>query len=250
MSLDHTAQSSITERFSADGYVHVPSLGVDAAELAKARGILDQLFDRFVDVPRQFAHDLAGGADPAKPILPEINAVSTLAPELRRTGVFRAAQKLARQLLGPNAYVIYDHAIYKPPGLAGTTSWHQDSGYDSERTNRLAIWIPFQDTSVQDGAMRYVARSHLGGRQTHLERTTADGKQVKYLEVDEATVSEAPCQLGGATAHDFHMVHGAGPNMGTNTRRAWILDFTTGSVAERAIEAAKEKVRIRRYRVL
>jgi ectoine hydroxylase-related dioxygenase (phytanoyl-CoA dioxygenase family) len=230
--------------------VHVPSLGVDTAELTRARVILDQLFDRFVEVPRQFAHDLAGGADPAKPILPEINAVSTLAPELRKTALFQAAEKLAKQLLGPNAYVIYDHAIYKPPGLAGTTSWHQDSGYDAERTNRLAIWIPFQDTSVEDGAMRYVGGSHLGGRQRHLERTTADGKQVKYLEVDEATVSEAPCLLGGATAHDFHTVHGAGPNLGVNTRKAWILDFTTGSVLERAKEAAKEKVRIRRYRVI
>jgi ectoine hydroxylase-related dioxygenase (phytanoyl-CoA dioxygenase family) len=250
MTLDHTAQSSLRERFAEQGFVHVPSLGVDPAELTRARAVLDQLFDRFVDVPRQFAHDLAGGADPANPILPEINAVSTLAPELRRTGLFRAAQQLARQLLGPSAYVIYDHAIYKPPGLAGTTSWHQDSGYDTERTNRLAIWIPFQDTSVEDGAMRYVAGSHLGGRQTHLERTTADGKTVQHLLVDESTVTEAPCLLGGATAHDFHMVHGAGPNLGTNTRRAWILDFTTGSVAERAIEAAKEKVRVRRYRIL
>jgi ectoine hydroxylase-related dioxygenase (phytanoyl-CoA dioxygenase family) len=250
MTLDYTAQPSLNERFSEQGFVHVPSLGVDTAELTRARVVLDQLFDRFVDVPKQFAHDLAGGADPAKPILPEINAVSTLAPELRRTGLFRAAQTLARQLLGPDAYVIYDHAIYKPPGLAGTTSWHQDSGYDAERTNRLAIWIPFQDTSVEDGAMRYVPRSHLGGRQQHLERTTADGKTVQYLQVDEATVVEAPCLLGGATAHDFHMVHGAGPNLGVNTRKAWILDFTTGSRAERAIEAAKEKVRVRRYRVL
>ena len=250
MTIDHAAPSVINEQFARQGWVHVPSLGVDSAELSRARAVLDRLFDRFVDVPRQFAHDLAGGADPAKPILPEINAVSTLAPELRKTAVFHAAHQLAKQLLGPNAYVLYDHAIYKPPGLAGTTSWHQDSGYDPDRTNRLAIWIPFQDTSVEDGCMRYVARSHLGGRQTHLERTTADGKTVKYLEVDEATVAEAPCLLGGATAHDFHTVHGAGPNLGVNTRKAWILDFTTGSVAERAIEAAKEKVRVRRYRVL
>lgn len=249
MTINHTAPS-ITDRFKAQGFVHVPSLGADPAELQRARAMLDHLFDRFEHLPRKFAHDLAGASNPARPGLPEINAVSVLAPELRRTGVFRAAQQLARQLLGPSAYLITDHAIYKPPGLGGTTSWHQDSGYDAVRTNRLAVWIPFQDTSVEDGSMRYVPGSHLGGRRQHLKRTASEGKTVKYLEVDEADVVDQPCMFGGAISHDFHMIHGAGPNLGTSTRRAWILDFTTGSVVDRAVEAATSRARSRRYRVV
>jgi len=245
--VDHRA---IKDQFVERGYVHVPSLGVTPADLAEARGYLDQLFDRFAELPPQFAHDLGRGEDRAHPVLPEIVAVSTLAPALRRTKVFEAALEVARELLGPTAYVLYDHAIYKPPGQAGATSWHQDSGYDTEHTERLAVWIPFQDTGVVDGAMRYVPRSHLGGRQQHLTRTTPDGKTVSYLDVDESAAVDQPCDLGGATAHDFHTVHGAGANLGNDVRRAWILDFGVGSRVDRAIEAAKEKVRIRRFRVI
>jgi hypothetical protein len=243
-------QRSINEEFTERGYVHVPSLGVSAAELAEARALLDRLFDRFVDLPQQFAHDLGRGADRARPVLPEIVAVSTLAPALRRTRVFDAALGVARQILGPDAFVLYDHAIYKPPGQAGATSWHQDSGYDQEHAERLAVWIPFQDTGVVDGAMRYVPGSHLSGRQPHLTRTTPDGKTVNYLDIDGSQAVDQPCALGGATAHHFHMVHGAGANLGTDIRRAWILDFGVGSRAARAVEAAKEKMRARRFRVL
>lgn len=250
MTLNGIDMQAVKDKFTRDGYVVVPSLGVAPAEFTTARTILDELFDRFESIPPQFAHDLGGSTDRSNPVLPEINAVSTLAPALRRTELFRAALALAQQLLGPGAYPLYDHAIYKPPGLAGTTSWHQDSGYDPGRVQRLAVWMPFQDTAVTDGAMRYVPGSHHGGARRHLTRTTADGKSVMYLEVDEADVAEAPCPMGGATAHDLHTVHGAGPNLGENVRRAWIVDFTVGSLAARTVEAAKEKVRVRRYAVM
>ena len=239
----------VKAQFAEQGYLHVPSLGVPAAELEQARTLLDGLFDDFAALPQQFAHDLGGNPDRTQPILPEINAVSTLVPALRRTALFRAAQDLARTILGPNAYLLYDHAIYKSPGKQGTTSWHQDSGYDTEHETRLAIWIPFQDTASIDGAMRYVPGSHLGGRREHLSRVASDGKSVEYLEVADGEWVDVPCVFGGATLHDFHTVHGSGPNLGNQVRKAWILDFGVGSLVERSVWAAKEKVRARRYAV-
>lgn len=233
--------------FSEQGFVHVPSLGVAPGDLDVARTALDHLFESFAQVPRQFAHDLGGGTDPENPILPEINAVSTLAPVLRRTAVFRAALRVATDLLGPGTHLVYDHAIYKPPGLAGTTSWHQDSGYDDELETRLAIWVPFQDTDVADGCMRYVPQSHLGGRRVHSLKTTADGKTVKYLDVADGDAVDVPCRAGGATVHDFHTVHGAGPNLGSNVRKAWIMDFTTSTPGAYATWWLKDKLRARRY---
>lgn len=247
MTVHDIQHTSINNRFAEQGYLHVPFLGVAAPEVTSTGAILDGLFDRFATLPRRFAHDLGAGQNTTGgPVLPEILDVSTLAPALRRTPLFRAARRLARQLLGPGAYLIYDHAIYKPPGRAGTTSWHQDSGYDPQLTNSLAIWIPFQDTAVVDGAMRYVPGSHLDGPRPHLSRTGPGGKVVEYLEVDDAEAIDQPCSLGGVTVHDLHMVHGAGPNLGTNVRRAWILDFATASLARRSISAAKYKVRSRR----
>lgn len=247
MTIGSVPQTVLKKRFAEQGYLQVPSLGVTSTDMEEARRLLDGLFERFETVPAQFAHDLGGGADRSRPVLPEINAVSTLVPVLRRTRLFAAARDLARQLLGPGAYLLYDHAIYKPPGLQGTTSWHQDSGYDTEHDTRLAIWIPFQDTEVVDGAMRYVPGSHCGGRREHLTRVTSDGTTVQYLDVGEHQAVDVPCPRGGATLHDIHTIHGAGPNLGSQVRKAWILDFTAGPAKERLLWAAKEKVKARRY---
>ncbi len=231
---------SINDRFAEQGYLHVPSLGLAEADFASARAILDGLFDRAATLPRRFAHDLGEARESTgKPVLPEILEVSILAPALRRTPVYRAAHRLARQLLGPGTHLLYDHAIYKPPGAAGTTSWHQDSGYDPDLSHGLAIWIPFQDTAAVDGAMRYVPGSHLGGARPHLSRTNPDGKTVMYVEVDESEAVDQPCNFGGATVHDLHMVHGAGPNLGANVRRAVILDFSTKSLPRRVYRSTK-----------
>jgi len=246
MTLRENDEMTLNERYAAQGYLHVPSLGVSNADVKAAGALLDGLFDRFDTLPRRYAHDLGGGSDRKNPVLPEILDVSTLEPRLRRSPVFKAARGLARQLLGPDAHLVYDHAIYKPPGKAGTTSWHQDSGYDDALTESLAIWIPFQDTDVIDGAMRYVPGSHLGGPLPHGSRTGPDGKTVKYLEVDESTVVEAPCALGGVTLHDLHMVHGAGPNLGNQVRRAWVLDFVKSSRLRRSASAVRHVVKARR----
>jgi len=243
MTLGDIGRPSTTDFFAEKGYAHVPSIGLAPEDFASARVLLDGLFDRFSSLPRRFAHDLGASPESAgPPVLPEILEVSTLAPALRRTPVFRAAYALARQMLGEQAFLVYDHAIYKPPGTSGTTSWHQDSGYDPKASDGLAIWIPFQDTGVIDGAMRYVPGSHLGGPLPHLSRTNPDGKVVKYLEVADSDAVDVPCELGGATMHGLHTIHGAGPNLGGNVRRAWILDFEAMSPLRRAYRTSKRAV--------
>jgi ectoine hydroxylase-related dioxygenase (phytanoyl-CoA dioxygenase family) len=249
MTIEGAAVVPMTEQFEREGFVHIPSLGVTTADLTAARLVLDKLFDDFASLPEQFAHDLGGGQDRSRPVLPEINAVSTLAPQLRRSPVFAAAKRVATELLGPGTHLAYDHAIYKPAGAGGTTAWHQDSGYDPEDIPRLAIWIPFQDTRVEDGSMRYVPKSHLGGRQAHVTETRPSGKKVQRLPVDEAMAVDQPCDLGGAIAHHFHTAHGAGPNLGTDIRKAWILDFTRSAPAKRMVAWARDKAVTQKYKL-
>lgn len=223
----------------AEGYAHLPDLGVSPAELAEARTLLDGLFDRFDELPGDKAHDLGTAGDRRRATVPEVLDCSLLEPALRRTAVWAAAHRVARAVLGPGTYSTYDHAIYKPPGIGGSTSWHQDAGFDQVLDHGLAIWVPFQDTGVVDGCMRYVPRSHLAGRLDHLVRTGSSGKEVHHLDVDEQTAVDVPCRAGGVTMHDFYTVHGAGSNAGTGTRRAWVIDFSTAPLHRRALRSVK-----------
>ena len=251
MRAQSTDTSTLWAQFAEQGYAHMPDLGASPAEFAEVGAILDQLFDRYDELPRRFASDLGLAAnEDGRAALPEIIEVSTLAPELRRTAVYRAAHRMARRLLGPGTYLKFDHAIYKPPGAAGTTSWHQYSGYDTTSTTGLAVWIPLQDTHATDGAMRYVPGSHLGGPLPHLSRVNDEGKPLYYLDVDEADAAHQPCALGGAIAHHLHTIHGAGPNLGPRVRRALILDFSTAPLPQRSVAALVHRLRSGRHAVL
>lgn len=102
--------------------------------------------------------------------------------------------------------------------------------------------MPFQDTEVADGCMRYVPRSHLDGRLPHLVRNGAGGKQAFHLEVADETAVDVPCAAGGVTMHDFYLVYGARSNVGRQTRRAWVIDFATAPLHRRALRGAKRAV--------
>lgn len=231
------------EHVREHGWASVPDLGVSPADLAEVRALLDGLMDRFDELPVDKAVDLGVGGAPGRPVVPEVLDCAELEPRLRGTAVWRAAHRVARDVLGPGTFAIYDHAIYKPPAPTGATSWHQDAGFDHGRETGLAVWIPFQDTDVVDGCMRYVSGSHRLGRQEHLVRIGPNGKEVHHLEVDGSTATDVPCRVGGATMHDFYTVHGAGANVGEQVRRAWVIDFHTGSPARRAVRRAKRLVR-------
>lgn len=225
------------------GWARVPDLGVTPAELAEVRGLLDGLMDRFDELPVEKTVDLGAGGQPGRPVVPEVLDCADLQPALRKTAVWRAAHRVAKEVLGPGTFALYDHAIYKPPAATGVTSWHQDAGFDHGRESGLAVWIPFQDTEIVDGCMRYVSGSHLLGRSEHRVRVGPGGKEVHHLEVDDATAVDVPCPVGGATMHDFFTVHGAGANVGEQVRRAWVIDFHTGSPARLAARRVKRVVR-------
>ena len=231
--------SDVARQVRARGFAHVPSLGVTTAELREAQDLLDGLFSRFDQLPEDKAVDLGVGGTREAPVVPEVLDCSVFEPRLRQTAVWRAAHRVARDVLGPDVHATYDHAIYKPPGLAGVTSWHQDAAFDLEQDHGLAVWVPFQDTAVQDGCMRYVPRSHLDGLVPHALRTGPAGKEVFYLDVADESAEDVPCSLGGATVHDFYTFHGAGSNLGSSVRRAWVLDFSTSPLPRRVARKVK-----------
>jgi hypothetical protein len=211
---------------ATQGFLSLPELftpdevGVVAAEL-------DRLFARFGELPSASVLDLgATGGDFGQDV-PEILYPSVLSPALRQSAVFRRSLALARQLLGPGTWFRFDHSIRKPPHCAYETVWHQDrvhkrSGLPERRLN---VWIPTSQAGVEDGCMRYVPGSHLGGVLPHEPVPERRGAQ-RTIGVDEAAAVDVPLPVGGAAVHLFETVHSSHPNLGDRPRTAWILQFT------------------------
>ncbi|MGO4840561.1 phytanoyl-CoA dioxygenase family protein, partial [Rhizobiaceae sp. 2RAB30] len=149
--------------------------------------------------------------------------------------VFHASAKLiARQLLGPNARLIFEHAMLKPARTGGETAWHQDAAFYARYTNYRAvtIWMPLQPVNEHNGCMRFIPRSQDGPVKDH--RRIGDNPRVHGLEainVDSSSAIACPLPAGGATIHGDRTLHHAGSNSSDEPRRAYALVFGARSRA-------------------
>ena len=109
------------------GFAHLSKI-FESEEIVETQQLLDLLFQK--------ESKLNTIAERAKLIknqycnVFEINHTIKIKPSLKQTAVFRKCQKLASEILGKNAKVAFDHAIYKQPS-SGQVKWHQDQAYKS-----------------------------------------------------------------------------------------------------------------------
>ena len=134
------------------------------------RVIYDRIFAERAgrDVGDQF--DLAGADEEGKAAtLPQILNPSKYAPELLEAAYRANAETLARQLLGPDAKFLGEHAIFKPARIGAATPWHQDEAYweADQEYEAISVWMPLQVATVENGCMWFVPGSHLLEVQPH-----------------------------------------------------------------------------------
>lgn len=220
--------SNDVARFYRDGFLAVQRF-VTAEDLDEVRRLLDPLFDRFWELPRELAFDLGDVKNHrGEQRTPQINVAIRFEPKLRETRVFKAAHAIARQLLGDDVNYSYDHAIYKPARSNRDVPWHQDLAYGG-RADAICcnanFWIPLQEATVANGCMWFIPHSHLGGLLPH--RPVGGNPLVHTLECDVNASKAVACPLppGGCTIQHGKTLHYTGPNSTDNPRRAWIINF-------------------------
>lgn len=216
------------DKFNADGYLAIEQI-TTPQEVAWIRGIYDRLFAEKVGWEKGDLFDFAGdSADREKVRLPQLLNPSRYEPALARTQFRANAEAMARQLLGPRAYLIFEHAMMKPAHTGAETAWHQDRAFYARYTNYRAvtIWMPLQPVDQENGCMEFIPASHKQDVVTH--RHLNDDPRVHGLEAVGVDASRAVlCTLpaGGATFHNDQTLHHAGPNLSSEPRRAYALVF-------------------------
>ena len=243
------------ERYEVEGFLLVDRPLVPLSALNEVGLLLDRLFDRFDRLPPEFAHDLAEGARAGdKPRIPEINWTTRLSPHLLRTRAVALCTSIARQIHGPDAHLVFDHAIYKPVGNSAPTPWHQDAAYAKPGELSVAIWLPLQDVAADQGCMRFVPGSHLGGLLEHSHLASESNPGLLGANVDGDKVVSCPVRAGGLVLHNVMTAHSTGPNTGGTTRRVWIMNFGTAAWAPALVPPATKVKALRaavgRYRLL
>src|ERR1017187_10904936 len=71
---------------------------------------------------------------------------------------------LVEGILGPDFYVWASNFFVKEPDTHDLVGWHQDAYYwPMSPHHSVTVWLAFTDVDEENGAMKIVPGSHLGG---------------------------------------------------------------------------------------
>jgi ectoine hydroxylase-related dioxygenase (phytanoyl-CoA dioxygenase family) len=219
--------------YKENGYLRIGQIS-PPEEVEFLRSVYDRLFEDKVGRHQGAFFDAvsADEDDEKPPTSPQIIDPVNFAPELKKT-IFRAnALAIAKQLLGADAYGVFEHAILKPAGIGAPTPWHQDEAFRYDYApgyNEISIWMPLQPVDTRSGCLEFIP----GSQRRPVLRHASPGNDPRIHalecigEFDRSSAVACPLPAGGCTIHHCRTLHHAGANTSPNPRRAYILAFAT-----------------------
>jgi ectoine hydroxylase-related dioxygenase (phytanoyl-CoA dioxygenase family) len=135
----------------------------------------------------------------------------------------------ASQLLGGAVRFWHDQLFCKPAHHGGVVAWHQDYSYWTRTTPlaHLTCWIGLDDTTHDNGCVRYVPGSHLWP-DLPITGLTGDMDAVQSVLTNEQKARFKPVAIelkkGECTFHHPRMIHGSYGNTTASQRRATVIN--------------------------
>ncbi|HLY54907.1 MAG TPA: phytanoyl-CoA dioxygenase family protein [Stellaceae bacterium] len=145
-------------------------------------------------------------------------------------------------LLGPDILMFYTFMIAKPPGVGAEVPWHQDGHYSPHRPlNGLSVWIAIDETSPENGCLRFIPGSHRHGLIPHYKeerRNVSTNHNIDRQHFDPDSAVDACLKPGQFTLHGVFTIHGSNANTSGKRRAGYVIDYMAAtSLYDRGIEA-------------
>ncbi|MFN8058370.1 MAG: phytanoyl-CoA dioxygenase family protein [Vicinamibacterales bacterium] len=131
-------------------------------------------------------------------------------------------QGVCLDLIGPDARLYWDMAVYKKPGTTEPFPWHQDNGYTYvDPQQYVTCWVALSDATVENGCPVVAPRAHRQGTFAH--KLTKLG--FVCAEEDPADALTVPVKAGSVVVFSSLAPHRTGPNLSSDVRKALIAEF-------------------------
>jgi hypothetical protein len=216
------------EEFWARGFTDIAQI-TSEEEIEWLRDVYDALFGG--DVENTYVvRDVMTRIDEQRgERISQIIRPETSLPDMTKTQFWQNSIRLGSELLDvPMAQMEgWGHMVRKAPNDSEAIPWHQDEAFwdPSFDYRALGVWMPLDPATLETGCMDMVPGSHEWGIIPH--KLGQDDPAVTYIEAVKPDVSKAvprPVPVGGASLHHCRTLHGSGPNVSGNVRRAWITE--------------------------
>jgi len=215
--------AEVVEEFRANGFAVAHGM-LSAEELGRYGAAVDEA------VARRTAGDLRRVTDKSTYEQSFIQCMRLWETDadVRRLTFHPALAEAAAELLGVPAVRLWqDQALYKEPG-GRITDPHQDSTFwPIGDAPLVSAWIPFDGSTLAEGAMGYVPSSHKAGRlkPVNLLHTTEPYDILR----DPALAGAAPvfveAPAGSVVWHHGLTVHQASANRSDRVRRVFTIVY-------------------------
>jgi phytanoyl-CoA hydroxylase len=130
-------------------------------------------------------------------------------------------QGLVHDLVGPDARLYWDQAVYKKPRGEKDFPWHQDNGYTFiEPQQYLTCWVALSDATPDNGCPWLAPGLHRFGTLRHWMTDTG------WRCLDEVPDAVAvPLRAGSIAVFSSLTPHRTGPNRTGAVRKSYIVQF-------------------------
>ena len=136
----------------------------------------------------------------------------------RNLAFHRGMVEIATRLLGPDIYLFQSMSLLKPPQIGGAKMWHQDNGYFRQTPSDVfGVWVACDDTTVENGCMHVIPKSHAGGTKEH---GMVNNDYVLLNPPSTENAEPIPLRAGDALVFHAEIYHHTPPNKTDKRRRA------------------------------
>lgn len=206
-------------QFDEQGYVVLDGL-FSADEIERVTAEIDPI-ERQTD-------EFLRSRDDGRLLIMETGAITFCTHLVQRSALLKAFAahpvftSLCADLIGPDANLYWDQAVYKKPEKPRRFPWHQDNGYTFvEPQQYLTCWLALTDATVDNGCPWVAPGLHRLGTLRH---RYIDPLGYECFSQPLSQVA-APVRAGGVVVFSSLTPHLTGPNTTDAVRKAYILQY-------------------------
>jgi len=219
--------------FDRDGVLVVENI-IDPKNLPLYANLYSKMLSGSVDTSAH-RHDL--GSYIEKPKEAKEHVLQIMWPSLYfnyETGPLHSrVNALAKELMGPDMAIDFDHLIYKAPHSDNPFPWHQDEGYWRIGMKGLvfpdlratSVWVALDNADEENGCMWMIPTSHKMGYFEH-RRVKEGHHTVEVMGIDHLLPQKKayPIKAGSAVLNTGRTLHYTGGNVSSRDRKAFIVN--------------------------
>ena len=170
--------------------------------------------------------DTGGGTAVAKAPLRKLNALVPHDPFFHSVAASPAILDVVAQLTGnPRQIMLYSDQVFLKPAFCGSPKpLHQDNSYFrvTPHSHGVTCWMAIDDSTEENGCMRYIPGSHKLGLLPHKQISAA---HLTPEASDLGVPVPVPIPAGAAIFHHLLTLHSSEANRSPYPRRAWALHY-------------------------